>query len=295
MGEAQARYRQKAREITVIGTTPSMLEVRQLKLMAGRYLPESDIHRGQAVCVIGSKIQQEVFGGANPLGEILRLGDHRFRVIGVIAPRGVTLGMDFDEFVHVPVSQAMKMFNRTGLYEIIVQVKAHGEMEPAKEAILEFMKRRHEDTEDITVVTQDAMMSTFERILAVLTYALGGIAAVSLSVAGIGIMNVMLVSVSERVREIGLLKAIGAGRGQILTVFLAEASILSVSGGLLGLAVGLAGVRLLVAVYPVFPAQPPLWAVVGAMLLALLVGLLFGSLPARRAAGMDPVAALAKR
>jgi putative ABC transport system permease protein len=189
----------------------------------------------------------------------------------------------------------MKMFNRSGLFRILVEVNSHEELEIAKQACLALLKERHENTEDVTIWTQDSVLSTFNSILSVLTYALGGIAAVSLSVAGVGIMNVMLVSVSERIREIGLLKAVGVTRRQIQAVFLAEASMLSTIGGLLGLALGLGGIRALVAFYPAFPAQPPIWAVAGAVALAFLVGLLFGSLPARRAAGLDPVSALTGR
>jgi len=293
MGEAPARFGQKSRYITIVGTTVDMRELRQLALSSGRYLQDDDMYRGQRVCVIGSKVQQEIFGGTNPLGQMLRLGDNRYQVIGVMAPRGRSVGMDMDEFVHVPVAQGMRMFNRSGIFRIMIEVNTSEEIETVKQACIDLLRERHDDVEDITVVTQDAVLTTFGRILTVLTYALGGIAAISLSVAGIGIMNVMLVSVSERVREIGLLKALGAGRGQILTVFLAEAAMISTVGGLVGLAVGLGGIRALVWVYPAFPAQPPLWAVLGAITLAILTGLVFGSLPARRAAGLDPVTALA--
>ena len=146
-----------------------------------------------------------------------------------------------------------------------------------------------------TAVTQDAVLATFGRILWVLTAALAGIAAISLSVAGIGIMNVMLVSVSERTREVGLLKALGATEGQILRAFLAEAALISGSGGAVGLAAGFAGNRVLMALYPDFPLTPPEWAVAGAIAVSLLVGTLFGALPARRASRLDPVAALAGR
>ena len=159
-----------------------------------------------------------------------------------------------------------------------------------RDIFLEFAERHGE--EDITVLTQDAVLSTFQRILNILTAALAGIAAISLTVAGIGIMNVMLVSVSERTGEIGLLKALGASRAQILAAFLVEAAILSGTGGVIGLVCGHALDRGFMAIYPSFPVQPPLWAVYGAMLLSVLVGVVFGLLPARRAARLDPVTAL---
>ena len=143
--------------------------------------------------------------------------------------------------------------------------------------------------------TQDALLATFTQILRVLTLALAGIAAISLSVAGIGIMNVMLVSVAERTREVGLLKALGVTRNQIVGVFLLEATLISTAGGLLGLAAGYGGGRLLMHFYPSFPVQPPVWAVLAALVVSISVGLVFGSLPARRAAALDPVEALMRR
>jgi putative ABC transport system permease protein len=295
MGEAMARYGSKQRDVTVGGTTAEFKDVRMLKIGAGRYLPAGDPRHAPRVCVIGSKIRQELFGGENPLGEWLHLGEERFRIIGVMAPRGTSLGMNLDEVVHIPVVRAMKMFDRTSLFRILAEVNSFEEIEAAKEATIALIKERHEGFEDITVLTQDSVMSTFSSILAALTAALGGIAAISLSVAGVGIMNVMLVSVSERVPEIGLIKALGATRRQILSVFLAEASILSTAGGLIGLGLALGGNSLLRRLYPAFPVQPPVWAVAGALGLAVLVGVTFGALPARRAAALDPVAALSGR
>jgi putative ABC transport system permease protein len=295
VGEAPARFGARQRDITVAGTTAEFKEVRLLEIGAGRYLPPGDPQHGQRVCVVGAKISQELFEGANPLGEWLRLGEERYRVIGVMAPRGTSLGMDLDEVVHVPVWRAMKMFNRTTLFRVLAEVNSFGEVDAARDAAAALIKERHEGFEDVTVLTQDSVMSTFSSILAALTAALGGIAAISLSVAGVGIMNVMLVSVSERVPEIGLLKALGATRGQILVVFLTEASILSTLGGLAGLGLGFAGSWLITYMWPAFPAQPPAWAVAGAVAMAVLVGVTFGLLPARRASRLDPVAALAGR
>jgi putative ABC transport system permease protein len=295
VGEAPARYGSKQRDITVAGTTAEFKDVRMLAIGAGRYLPPGDPHRGPRVCVVGAKIGRELFGAVTPLGEWLRLGEERYRVIGVMAPRGTSLGMDLDEVVHVPVWQAMKMFNRTSLFRILAEVNSFEEIDAARDASVALLAERHEGFEDVTVLTQDSVMSTFSAILAALTAALGGIAAISLSVAGVGIMNVMLVSVSERVPEIGLLKALGATRGQVVAVFLTEAAILSTAGGIAGLALGFAGSRFITYMWPAFPAQPPAWAVFGALGLALLVGVTFGLLPARRASLLDPVAALAGR
>jgi putative ABC transport system permease protein len=294
-GVAAARFGDRRRDVAVWGATADMLDVRKIRLRVGRYLPAGDAARGQRVCVIGSKIQQELFPGVSPLGEILRLGDDRFRVIGVMAPRGVSLGADLDEMVHVPVSRAMKMFNRTSLFRVLVEVSSHEEIPAARAAVLDLLEERHGGDEDVTVWTQDSVVATFSRILSLLTATLAGIAAISLTVAGVGIMNVMLVSVSERTREIGLLKAVGVTGRQIVAAFLVEAAILSTAGGAGGLGAAFGVARLLRLLYPSFPVRPPEWAVLAAVGVSISVGLLFGALPARRAAHMDPIAALARR
>ncbi|HSP94071.1 MAG TPA: ABC transporter permease, partial [Thermoanaerobaculia bacterium] len=295
LGGATAQYGGRRRDAGVWGATSDMQEVRKIKLGAGRYLPAGEAARGQPVCVIGAKIRQELFGAASPLGEILRLGDERFRVIGVMASRGMSMGVDLDEMVHVPVSRAMKMFNKTSLFRVLVEISSHEEISAARESVIDLMKQRHQGDEDVTVWTQDSVLATFSRILALLTAALAGIAGISLTVAGVGIMNVMLVSVAERTREIGLLKAVGVTGRQVVAAFLVEAAILSTAGGVAGLGAAFGLTRLLRAIYPTFPARAPGWAVVAAIGVSLGVGLLFGALPARRASRLDPIAALARR
>ena len=295
LGGAPAAVGSKRRDVTVAGTTSEFQGVRHVRIGVGRYLPAGELERGGRVCVIGAKVQQELFAGENPLGEVVRLGDERFRVIGVMAPRGVSIGMDLDEMVHIPVVRALRLFNRSGLFRILIEVGSHEEIPAAKKAVIEVLRARHEGQEDFTILTQDSVLSTFGRIFALLTAALAGIAAISLTVAGVGIMNVMLVSVSERTREIGLLKALGVRSRQVVAVFLVEAAILSAAGGALGLAFAFAATRTFTAVYPGFPIEPPAWAVVAAAAVSISVGLLFGTLPARRAARLDPVAALARR
>lgn len=295
LGTARARYGERSREVNVIGATAELKEVRQLRLRTGRFLPPGDPERGQRVCVIGVKLMRELFPGKSPLGEMIRLGDYRFQVIGVLAPRGVSIGFDIDEMVYIPVANGLRMFNRPGLFRILAQVNSHEEIDTAIRKAVAVLRERHDGEEDVTILTQDAVMDTFGQILTALTAALAGIAAISLSVAGVGIMNVMLVSVSERAGEIGLLKALGAGRGQILLTFLVEASILSLAGGLAGLAVGFTAAQVFVALYPSFPVHPPFWAAMAALSVSLVVGVVFGALPARRASRLDPVAALARR
>jgi putative ABC transport system permease protein len=294
VGTETVAFGERRRQVALFGSSHEALEVRRLAMAQGRFLPQIPWDRGAPVAVLGSRLAQELFPAADPVGQVVRVGDWRTRVIGVLEPRGQQLGIDMDDVVIVPVATAMKMLNRSGLFRLVMQVRSYADLGRTKEGVLRILTERHGE-EDVTVITQDAVVTAFDSILGALTMALGGIAAVSLAVAGVGIMNVMLVSVSERTREIGLLKALGAGRGQILAAFLAEAVLISSTGGLLGLALGWAAVLGLVAVYPALPASPPTWAVAAAFALAVAVGAVFGVLPARRATRLDPVTALAGR
>jgi putative ABC transport system permease protein len=295
VGSARVGNGEKRREVTVLGSTPELLSVRHLEVGTGRFLPDVGIDRGAAVAVIGRTVKEELFGSENPLGRPIRIGDWRFRVVGVLAGKGQSLGLDMDDVVIVPVASSMRLFNQASLFRILIEVGAHSEIDAARLDVLNVLKERHEGEEDVTILTQDSVLGAFNRILGALTLALAGIAAVSLSVAGIGIMNVMLVSVSERTPEVGLLKALGATRRRILQVFLVEAVLLSTAGGLLGLLVGYLGSAILSQAFPALQTHPPTWAVAAAVIVSLAAGALFGVLPARRAARLDPVIALAGR
>ena len=292
-GTAAVRAGERSREVTVVGTTREMLEIRHLKMSIGRFLPAD--RPDAAVCVLGARVQRELFPNESPLGKLVRIGDWRFRVIGVIAPRGTSIGMDLDEVVEIPVDTGLRLFNRSSLFRILAEVGSHDDIDRARNRAIEVLKERHAGEEDVTVLTQDAVLSTFEQILRVLTAALAGIAAISLGVAGLGIMNVMLVSVSERTAEIGLLKAVGVTRAQVVAVFLVEAAILATAGGVLGFLAGVGAGRLLQQIYPDFPIQPPVWGIPAALGVSCLVGLIFGILPARNATRLDPVMALMRR
>ncbi|MFQ5507883.1 MAG: ABC transporter permease [Leptospirillia bacterium] len=283
------------REALALGTTASFQQVRHLSMARGRFLPEGDPRRGQPVAVIGRTTRQALFGNANPVGGFIRVGDRRFRVIGELSSAGRSLGIDLDELVVIPVNQAQALFNRPGLFRVILQANPNASMNAAREQVLEIIKKRHEGEDDVTVITQDGVAATFNKIFQALTFTVAGIAAISLLVAGILVMNVMLVAVSQRTAEVGLLKAIGARPGQVLSLFLAEAAILALCGGLLGLAAGYAAVAAIGAAYPAFPLAAPLWAALSALLVSVVTGLLFGAWPARRAARLDPVIALSGR
>jgi len=295
VGTSEISIPGKLREVIVAGTTSQYPELRHLELAQGSFLPEEDWNRGTAVAVIGAKVREELFGAEPAVGRLVRIGDRRFRIGGVLALSGEGLGMNSDELVFVPVALAQAMFNSNTLFRIMVEAKSREAIPAAKSQVQEILKLRHEGEEDVTVITQDAVLATFDRLLSALTLGVAGIAAISLAVAGILVMNVMLVSVVQRTGEIGLLKALGATGGTIRLAFLAEAAMLSAAGAIAGYLLGQAGAALIRHLYPSFPAYPPDWAVLAGLATALVTGLLFGVLPARRAALLDPVAALAKR
>ncbi len=295
VGTSEISYGGKLREVMIAGTTANYIDVRTLKLAQGRFLSASDWRRGASEAVIGAKIRDELFGVEPALGKLIRIGDRRFRVVGIMASTGQGLGMNTDEIVLVPVALAQAMFNSNTLFRILVEANSREAIAPAKAHVAEILKLRHEGEEDVTVITQDAVLATFDKLLGALTLAVAGIAAISLAVAGILVMNVMLVSVAQRTAEIGLLKALGATGGTIRTAFLTEAAMLSLGGALLGYLLGQAGALVLRQLYPAFPAYPPDWAVLAGLGPALATGILFGVLPARRAARLDPVQSLAKR
>ncbi len=295
VGATDANRHGRSREVTVFGTTSELLDLRHWELAKGRFLPDTDIDLASPVCVIGMKVRDELFGAQPALGQWIRLGDRRFRVIGILKSEGRSIGVDVQDMVMIPVASAQQLFNTPSLFRILVEARTREAIEPVKQFIIDTLKDRHQGEEDVTVITQDAVLATFDRIFTALTYAVGGIAAISLMVAGILIMNVMLVAVSQRTAEIGLLKALGAAPRQIVALFLAEAFLLSVLGASLGLLLGASGSALIRHLFPALPAYTPLWATLTALLVALFTGLLFSLLPARRAARLDPVLALSGR
>ncbi len=295
IGSVPVSAGQLSREVPVIGTSADFLVVRNLAMEQGSFLPAGQIDRDMAVCVIGSKVRSELFPREPAVGATVRIGDRRFRVIGVLADSGRSLGFDLQEIVVIPVSSALQLFNSESLFRILITSSDRDAIPRVQRAVRAQLAERHQGEEDVTVVSQDAVLATFNRIFTALTLTLAGIASISLAVAGILIMNVMLVAVSQRTAEVGLMKALGARRSQVTALFLAEAVMLSLVGACCGLAVGFAAVWVIGRFYPALPLAPPAWAVALAVLTAVASGVVFGLLPARKAARLDPVAALAGR
>ena len=295
VGSAPVSYGGLEREITVLGSTAELINIRQWEMLAGEFIPGANLERAAPVCTIGTDIQLEIFGDTPAIGKWLRVGDRRCRVSGVLSQSGHSVGIDVDEVIVVPVLSAQALLNSESLFRIIAAAPSREAMEWATSDIKRIIRDRHYGEEDVTVVTQDAVLTTFDSIFDVLTIALAGIASVSLLVAGVLIMNVMLVAVSQRTAEIGLLKALGAKSNQVTTLFLTEAIFLSVSGAILGTVIGYGAIFTMRQLYPVLDFSPPAWAVLAAFGVAVISGVIFGILPARKAALLDPVAALSRR
>lgn len=294
VGGAVVAFANRSRETTVLGSTAELLPVRRLALAMGRFLPD-DHAAGGAVCVLGSTVRTELFGEQNPIGEFVRVGDRRYRVAGVLASGGMSLGTDLDEMVVLPVVAAQALFDSPGLFRVILEATSKAAVPLAVADVQRILTERHEGENDVTVITQDALSSTFDGILRALTLAVAGIAAISLVVAGILVMNVMVVAVTQRRAEVGLLRALGAEAVTVRRLFLGEALLLSLGGGCAGLVLGEATSRVLPHFAPVLRPGVPWWAAAAAVSVAVGCGLVFGTAPAARAARLDPVEALARR
>lgn len=295
VGAATVYYGGLQRDITVMGATAALVDVRQWRLALGRFLRDEDWERAAPDCVLGAVVRSELFGDGPVIGQWLRVGERRCRVVGVLARQGISVMVNVDELVVMPVASAQQLLDVPGLFRVLVQAVDRDSVLTARREVIETIKLRHRGVEDVTVITQDSVLATFDGIFGALTAALAAIASVSLMVAGILIMNIMLVAVSQRTAEIGLLKALGANRSQITRLFLSEAVMLALFGAIFGIAVGYAVVAVLQGLYPDLEFHPPPWAVAGSFAIAVVCGMVFGILPARRAARLDPIAALARR
>ena len=295
IGNGPVSYKSRERESIVLGTTAAFFDIRQLQVGQGSTLPDLVLNEGRQVAVIGHKLKAELFDNRRAIGQWVRLRDYRFRVIGVLTGTGDSFGTDLSEAIFVPVASAQSVFNIHGLFRVMMKIRDNYQVEEVKSQIAKRMQELHEGEQDVTIISPDAMLSTFDDILRALTLGVAGIAAISLVVAGILVMNVTLMSVKQRTAEIGLLKAVGAPAAQVRTLFLTEAALIASAGALLGMLVGLLLVAAGRKLYPAVPFTTPAWALWAAPGLAIGTALLFAWLPAQQAASLEPVDALGKK
>jgi len=291
-GAGSVRYLARERDTLVFGVGPAFTDLRNMNVDVGSFVRDEDVTSRRRVVVLGRTIVKELFGDENPLGKPIRVADGRFRVVGVMETHGSSFGFDMDDMVFIPVTAAEDLFAQDHVTQIITAARSKDDVKQAMEEIDQILARRRNGQINFTVQSQDDLMSAFGTLTTGLTWALLAIASVSLVVGGIGIMNIMLVSVRERTREIGVRRALGATRSDILWQFLIEAVALAAVGGLVGLGLGFGIVALLNRLVPDLPLRLSAWIAAVAFGAAFVVGVVSGVVPARRAARLDPVDAL---
>jgi putative ABC transport system permease protein len=291
-GTARVEAKGRGRSVFVYGVTPEVPEVWQWGVRVGSFWPPGDPRRSVSQAVLGPKLKNELFGSANALGEFVRIGGTRFRVVGLMEPKGQFLGFDLDDSVYIPVASAMRIFNLDELVEIDLTFSNAHLLDDVESEIRRILTDRHGGREDFSVTSQAAMLEVFDNIMNIITMAVGAIGGISLLVGAIGILTMMWIAVGERRNEIGVIRSVGATRRQVQLVFLVEAATLATLGGLAGIAVGAGICALLRVVVPGLPIHTPPVFVLLAVTVSLAIGLLAGVTPARRAALLDPIEAL---
>lgn len=291
-GAGAIKYEGVTSNMSIMGANDRLVKIFNIKIGLGGYFTREDEEAGRRLVVLGHKVAKNIFGDENPLGRLVKINESEHRVVGVTQKMGESLGFNMDDLVIVPTKSSLRLFNEERLTGIRAKAKSKVSIDDAVNEIRDILKHRRNGEEDFTVLTQASMLQTMNTILGMLTYVLGGIAMISMVVGGIGIMNIMLVSVTERTREIGIRRAVGARSRDILKQFIAEAILLSLMGGLTGL-IGSVGITYLVYfAKPSFDMRAPLWIVIPAFLMSFVSGLLFGVWPARKAARIQTIEAL---
>lgn len=290
-GNAEVKYGGRRRRVIIYGFSPDWPKIYKFRMAAGSYLPRDDPHAPRPLAVIGSTAKRELFGNENPIGKRIEVGGSRFQIIGVVEEQGRFLGIDINDSVTIPTARALEIFNREGLTGFHFTHDPSVSIDKVLPGVRRILAMRH-GRDDVTFITQDEMLRVLGSVLGVLTFAVGALGSISLIVGGVGILTIMTIAVTERTAEIGLLRALGGGRNQILRLFLAEAALLAAMGGATGLIAGAGFAQLLTLVIPSLPVSTPWWFAVLAEGMAVTVGLAAGVLPARHAAQMQPVDAL---
>jgi len=296
---SQVRYGSSSSFSRILGTTYAYQDVAQYYTSKGRFIVRSDSLTRRRVCVIGRSVRDNLSLPNNPVGEYIEINKEWFKIIGLLEPKGEFLNFDQDDIVLMPYGTMNNMLGHRQRVDIEIQltVADQNNMDTVKANIRRLLRKSHDlkpgDADDFKIQTADQLTETFDTIINTVTLVVGGIVSISLLVGGIGIMNIMLVSVTERTREIGICKAIGAKRHHILAQFLLEALLLSLIGGLIGLILGYGLGAVIAMSIPSFPpASIPLWSVIMALGFSGMVGMVFGILPAAKAANLNPIDAL---
>jgi putative ABC transport system permease protein len=278
--------------VVVQGCGADLPEIWRFPVAQGRFFPAGDDTRGGPLIVLGAELQRDLFGESNALGRYVDLAGQRFLVVGVMTRKGTFLGLDLDETAYIPVAAAQRLFGRRDVARIDVAFSQNVQADQLKERIRQTLMASRGGSDDFTIATQGEMLDTLDRVIAVLTATLAGIAAISLVVGATGIVTVMWISVSERRAEIGLSRALGSTPGQVLALILTEAILLSSAGGAAGVALAWACSTLISVMVPALPFETPPSLVFMAVTASGLIGLVSGVVPAYRAAHTDPVDAL---
>jgi putative ABC transport system permease protein len=285
------RYGKEKMDIPfVMGVSYKYPAVFSHKVVRGRFFNKTEEDVRKKVCVIGQKIVTELFSGFDPIGDRLKINSKNFTVVGVFEEKGAFLGFDYNKIVVIPITSAEQLFDTKKVMEIGVSAKSDKVVYKAKDEVHQLLLKRHKK-EDFRIDTQEDSLSLINNILGFLTMVIGGIASISLLVGGIGIMNIMLVSVNERIREIGIRKSVGATKRDIFLQFLIESVVISMLGGTIGIILGVVaslGIMKLLGITPVVSV----WSACLAYFVSILVGVVSGVYPATRAAQLDPVEAL---
>jgi len=290
-GNAEVESSQRQRRTTVYGMGGDMPRAFRAEVALGQFFIDDDPNNPRAVAVLGSKLRSELFGDSTPLDKRIRIGGDRYRVIGVFEPKGQFLGVDLDDAVYIPAARALEMFNRDSLVEVDLLYREDADVDEIVSSITRLMTARH-GRDDITITTQQQMLDVLGSVLGILTFAVAALGSISLLVGSVGIFTIMTIAVNERIAEIGLLRALGGKRNQVMTLFLGEAVVLAALGGLLGLLIGVGGAQLATILAPALPVHISWNYLIAAELLAIFIGIVAGVLPARRAAKLDPIEAL---
>ena len=290
-GNGEIEYGEKMRRSMVVGTGADYDVIVDATDMLGEYLPHDNPKSPRSLAVLGPEMRDELFGDVNPLGEIVRVNSERFRVIGVLPPKGDFLGFNLDDAIYIPMAKFQSMFNLNNFQELDVVHYERYATEEAVASIKRLIIDRH-GSEDVTITTQANMLETLNDIMQWLKFTVAAFGGISLLVGGVGIFTIMTVAVNERTSEIGVLRAVGASQKKIRDVFLLESIFLAILGAVLGLSIGFSAIYVALLFYPDMPIAIAWDYIVYAVLISLSIGLLAGFLPARAAAQLDPVEAL---